>query len=489
MRLFRHTDAADRAASISLQYPWVVLPMLMTLSVSLLLLAFFPGWLALTWASGLTALAALGVVAWGWCSSWRHMLYLWIGAAFFLVGFPLNTFLIACGLDVEQYILPTDYESISLSFQVGVVGWAAWTMGFLHRAKPMLRTKRSSLGGRRERVFSPAGLMAVAAIGLMGKITLGLLLHSQAGNQLFEKVGTLFSILGTFGLVAVFVLYGTGGKRQRGFAIALLVISSASGLLTGQRTEMFKGIIFFILFLMLRRNMEGLPMRKLGWAIAAVLAGFVLLYPALTQYKIAMSASRQESSGLERALLLMETLPSAGSEGGGASWKGASHFLVRMSQVQFGAHLVTTGRAQWGLLKGRSLYECAIMFIPRFLWRAKPTIGLGPEAYALLGFKEGTGSTVIPVAVDWYLNFDWIGVLAGMWLTGLFVSGIHQALGGGGVMRNATLVVISMEVCQAGTGLKSIISTLVIYGVGCLVMERLLTRRRRMVVCRAVQEA
>ena len=150
-----------------------------------------------------------------------------------------------------------------------------------------------------------------------------------------------------------------------------------------------------------------------------------------------------------------------------------------MSQVQFGALLLVAKDEQWGRLNGRSLYECAIMFVPRFLWHDKPVIGLGPEAYALLGYKEGTGSSIVPVAVDWYLNFEWPGVVAGMWLVGALISRVHRKLGAPCIVRNATLVTVSMELCQAGTGLKGIVFPLVFYGFGCLVLERILMRKRR----------
>jgi hypothetical protein len=158
-------------------------------------------------------------------------------------------------------------------------------------------------------MFLPA-LWVLAVAGLAGQFVVGLFLHSQAGAELFERVGTFYSTAGKFGLIAACVLYSVGNKRQRILALGMLGLSAGSGLLTGQRAEMFKGILLFLLFLMLRRDNAGQSLRRTTWALAGVVAAFVLLYPVLSQYKMMMSGSRQLDSGLDRAFLLMETLTS-----------------------------------------------------------------------------------------------------------------------------------------------------------------------------------
>lgn len=458
------------------QRPILVLMLLLAWGGGSLLQAALPGWPGLIGASGSAAAAALVAVVWGWRGPWSRSLYFWATAAFFLVGFALNTLLIAFGWAAEQYLLPQDFASIALSFRIGFTGWMAWSLGFLWQTNSVPRPPASDAAPSRAPSFALPALMALAVAGMAGQFVVGLFLHSQAGSELFGRVGTFFSTLGEFGLIAVCVLYAEGNRRQRGLALVLLGLSAGSGLLTGQRAEMFKGLILFVLFLMLRRDGAGQSLRRPTWALAGMLAAFVLLYPVLSQYKMMMSATRQTDSGLDRALLLMETLPSVGGTTADSLRENVGRLMLRLSQVQFGAHLATAGREQWGLLKGRSLYECAIMFAPRFLWPTKPVIGLGPEGYALLGYKEGTGSIVVPVAIDWHLNFDWLGVWIGMVLTGTFVARVHGRLGGGGLLRDAALAAMTLEVCQAGTGLKGLVFPLVIYGGGSLVLERCLMR-------------
>ena len=478
MRMFGQRLLGDPQEAWMRQRPIVAFLLLTAWGASGLLQAILPGWSGLVAASGLTVAAPLGAALWGGGGAWGRTLYFWGTAAFFLVGFALNTLLLSLGWAAKQNLLPEDYESIALSFQIGFAGWVAWSIGFLWHTRGAKQAASTQAVKSREPAPSMTALLVLAVAGIGGQFVVGLFLHSQAGNELFGKAGTFFSTVGEFGLIAICAIFATGDRRQRMVALGLLALSAGSGLLTGQRAELFKGILLFILFVMLRRDNAGQSLRRPAWALAGVVATFVILYPVLSQYKLMMSGSRQQDSGLDRAFLLMETLPSIGGTTAESQQENVSRLLLRLSQVQFGAHLATTGREQWGLLKGRSLYESLILFVPRFIWPSKPVLGLGPEGYLLLGYAEGTGSVVVPIAIEWHLNFDWPGVWIGMFMLGIFMAHVHCLLGGTGVLRNAALAVMTLEVCQAGTGLKGLIGPLVIFGGGSILLERYLAREK-----------
>ena len=478
MKSFRYSLSGDSQEVWIQQRPTAAFLLLMAWGASGLLQAILPGWSGLLAASCLAVAASLGAAFWGWRGAWGRTLYFWGTAAFFFVGFALNTLLLSLGWAAKQNLLPEDYESIALSFRIGFAGWVAWSIGFLWNARGAIPAIPTQTEEAREPTLSLTALLVLAVAGIGGQFVVGFFLHSQAGNELFGKVGTFFSTVGKFGLIAICAIFATGDRRQRMIALGLLALSAGAGLLTGQRAELFKGILSFIIFLMLRRDNAGQSLRRPTWALAGVVVVFIIFYPALSQYKLMMSGSRQQDSGFDRALLLMETLPSIDRTTVETQQENVSRLLLRLSQVQFGAHLATTGREQWGLLKGRSLYECLIMFVPRLLWRSKPSIGLGQEGYNLLGYPEGTGAITVPIAIDWHLNYEWIGVGVGMFLTGMFVGRMQQLLGGPGLLRNAALAVIMLDICQAGTGLKGVISPLVIFGGGSIFLERYLARAK-----------
>jgi len=101
-----------RETAMHRQWPGMAFAMLITVAGSFFILALFPGWTGLLWAAALVLAMGIWMAAWGWNGPWGLLFYLWTTALFFLIGFPLNTMLIAGGWAMEQTLLPMDYESI-----------------------------------------------------------------------------------------------------------------------------------------------------------------------------------------------------------------------------------------------------------------------------------------------------------------------------------------------------------------------------------------
>ena len=90
------------------------------------------------------------------------------------------------------------------------------------------------------------------------------------------------------------------------------------------------------------------------------------------------------------------------------------------------AGLVASLAESGGLLAGRSLYYVPVAFIPRAIWREKPSIEPGREFTAALGWVSDSSlaqtSTGETSAGELYWNFGWPGVLIGMYILGFLLS-------------------------------------------------------------------
>lgn len=456
----------------------LVMLLLLALVMGQLAHLMFSGWPGLFGEIVAAGIAVFSTIMYGVNNQWNRTLWLFGTAVFFSVGFVLNALLLVFHWGATQFLLPEDYASIALSFQIGFVGWVAWTIGFLWYERIFLRTHSDSLSDSSNAVtFQATPLVGMAILGMLGRFVVGLFVHSQAGDVLFGRIGTVFSILGTFGLIAVCVLYHDGNRGVRRLALIILVLFSGAGILTGQRAGLIKGVLSFVLFVMVMRNRAGQSMRRVVLLLVGIIGVFILLYPMLTQYKTVMGKSRQLDSGQARVALLGEALTSASAGGEDSIQNGVQQFLLRLSQIQWGALLISDGKDTWGFLHGRSLQECLFMFIPRAIWPSKPVIGsLGTEGFALV-YPGYPGSCTVPIATDWYLNFEWIGVVVGMFLTGILVAFVHCALSVGSSMRIAALSVMALDVCQAGVGLPQLLFPLVIIGSGCYFLEIILPKK------------
>lgn len=81
--------------------------------------------------------------------------------------------------------------------------------------------------------------------------------------------------------------------------------------------------------------------------------------------------------------------------------------------------------------EGKTLYEAATVFVPRPLWRNKPTSSAEWLSYVLYG-SESAGNSVATWPGELYLNFGTGGVILGMLLMGVLCAYLSRPILGGG---------------------------------------------------------
>lgn len=439
-------------------------------------LLLWPTWPGFATASVLIALAATLIVALAPCPQGESYTVLILASFLFLIGFPVNGLARACDLEGSNPLLPADLERLSLGLVIGSLGWLSMTLGFVCHARSGRPNSSISLSPPVFPASLLAFLLSVGVIGCIGRFVVGSFIHSAEGANLFGSVGMLFAIITFFGGVAMLCLYTDARLTSKTTAVLFVGIYSGIGVLTGQRFEIFRWIFSFLLFLLLRNRLTGRPLRRLLAMFCVLSLGFIAAYPMLTDYKDSMSSIRRDTSGLARVRgITAMTVPTVSSIREPFRTR-LGKVLSRMSHLQYTALLATDGHRAWGWLKGASLGNSLITFIPRFVWHEKPVVGLGQRAYELMGYKAGTGSSTVPLSVDWYLNFSWPGVILGMLAAGLLLSAVNQYLSANDVFLNATFACLLLDLAYLGQGIAGLVSSVGLFVGGTWLLHRFVWR-------------
>ncbi len=319
-------------------------------------------------------------------------------------------------------------------------------------ADPILRTLLPAGGRSGARVGEPrapargsdlpAALLACLAWG----IRLG------APPEVLQVLGgRVVSVLTVGPVVAIFLLVSdlvhARSPRTRGrlAVISVLVLTefARAAMRSDMRTDLLSPFVAAFLPLLLAR---ALRWRHLPVALAGAAAVVLLFEPMAT-------ARTTPAEGTDRArLLVSRALPGPGE----AMADGAVGVVSRLStfnQLSRVAGLVEDR----GTKDGETLAYLAYVFIPRVVWPDKPTISPGREFARELGrgteTESGWSNAVnMTVPGEFYLNFRWLGVIAGMVLVAAAFRLARFSLGGLTTPRDITgRVVAFFVVTQAMT--------------------------------------
>src|SRR6202166_541676 len=123
-----------------------------------------------------------------------------------------------------------------------------------------------------------------------------------------------------------------------------------------------------------------------------------------------------------------------------------------------------------GLQMGSSMKDLYYAFIPRIIWPEKPPVSRGAWFTAYLGMAnseaEATTSTGMTIVGEWYWNFGIVGVAAGMFLTGLLLSGLWRLAGNYPIHHPANMflyVAIIMNVLNLPDATSPIVSNVALF--------------------------
>lgn len=103
-------------------------------------------------------------------------------------------------------------------------------------------------------------------------------------------------------------------------------------------------------------------------------------------------------------------------------------FFLRMFEPTAVGYIGAVVR-QSGLMGGATMSNLVYGFVPRILWPGKPEVNRGSLFTAQVGLRGAKTSTAMFAAGELYWDFGWAGVITGMWLLGLFLSGLWHMAG------------------------------------------------------------
>jgi hypothetical protein len=204
---------------------------------------------------------------------------------------------------------------------------------------------------------------------------------------------------------------------------ALLAIFFATEVFWGALSGMKLGVFRSFILVAVIASVAKAKLEK-KW-IAAVLLGFVLIYPIQDHYRRMLRGGNidiREVGALEHAGSAAAQ-EAAAQESGWSSWleSGWTLTLGRLDLLQPMALTISLDPWQVGRIQGDERWWMVPFypFIPRFIWRDKPILNRGQKLSILLGAGSGT-STTLTYPGDLYMDWGLSGLLVGMFALGLF---------------------------------------------------------------------
>jgi hypothetical protein len=123
-----------------------------------------------------------------------------------------------------------------------------------------------------------------------------------------------------------------------------------------------------------------------------------------------------------------------------------------------------------GFQLGGTMGSLYYAFIPRIVWPGKPLVSRGAWFTAYLRMapreEEATTSTGMTIVGEWYWNFGIVGVIGGIFLTGLLLSGLWRMAGAFPIHQPVNMllyVALIINVLNLPDATSPIVSTIALY--------------------------
>lgn len=435
--------------------------------VSLLLLGCLPNEDSLFASSVILFVAGLLVVGAIASLGWRRHVFALSFCSVYLVAYPTSGVLLRLFPETAHPMLDTSAETLAASLLVGATGWLAFIWGYC-TARQLGRARSNSPRKSQSNGWRLALPLWIGIIGICFRLLVQLYSFYDSTDN-FLRQGVLPSILANVGTICSCALWSSTHRSNRLICVALLTAYSLAGLFSGQRADIFLPWFYLGGMMLLSGGSSPRQVRN-GMVFSGVLLVLIVVsYPMLTRFKLLMTKERVGVAGMTRAVEATAALDTvldpycaeAGVDDGFG--QAALRISTRYSHLQYGGNLVVRGQQALGWLYGASLADAVILFIPRFVWPTKPTIGLGEEAYRLMGY-QGAGSATVPVSVEWYLNFGLSGVALGMFLVGRMYAALGRWLSGSNPLTRAFSAFLIYPLMIAGQGVSGLVSVVVLHG-------------------------
>jgi hypothetical protein len=145
-------------------------------------------------------------------------------------------------------------------------------------------------------------------------------------------------------------------------------------------------------------------------------------------------------------------------------------FMRRVFEMPPVAGFMVNEVKRYGFRLGDTMNNLYYAFIPRIVWHGKPSVSRGAWFTTYLRMApreaEATTSTGMTIVGEWYWNFGAIGVVAGMFLTGLLLSGLWRMAGSYPIHQPANMllyVAIIVNVLNLPDATSPLVSNIALY--------------------------
>jgi hypothetical protein len=340
---------------------------------------------------------------------------------------PLTAFLDPESLD--PYFHHGEYSQLNRTFFLFILGMLAfWAGCHLCRRKPKGTADAGSAPKEPASQVLLAWAVALFLVSLVTRVYVtnnygygyGLDLDLYFANLALLQVLMFLADLGTYALViaTIEMCYHPRSRFRKALFAVIFLNEVFWGALSGMKLSIFQ--VFIVVAAIISITRTRLDKK---W-IAAVLVGFVLIYPMHDRYRRLLRGGKvdvKRVGALEQAggTAARET---ARQEKGWQGWiESGWHQTVRRFDL-LQSMAVTTSLDRWQIsrLQGDERWWMVPFypFVPRFVWPSKPVLIRGLRMSVVLGAGEQT-STALTYPGDLYIDHGLAGVLIGMLALGM----------------------------------------------------------------------
>lgn len=249
--------------------------------------------------------------------------------------------------------------------------------------------------------------------------------YAVSPDVLFANLATLQTLMAiadvsmfAVGLMAIEICFHPESSLRK---ILLAIFFSTEvfwGILSGMKANVFRGFVLVAVIVSIAKA----KLEK-KW-IAAILLGFVLIYPLQQRYRSMLRGGEVDTrqvGALEQAG--STAAQEAARESGWSGWieNGWALTMGRLDLLQSMAITVSLDPWQVSRIQGDERWWMVPFypFVPRLIWRDKPILNRGEKLSVVLGAGSET-STALTYPGDLYMDWGLPGLLVGMFALGLF---------------------------------------------------------------------
>ncbi len=345
----------------------------------------------------------------------------------YTVGFGLSAIYTGIVLLSEEFIsfavAEVPAKDIATGYVISLIGSLALHTGLqlnrpVHTDKPL----RHHLQGRNDYLVF---ISVLWIIGILAKVK----------PSLFSPLGALANPLQWVAIASLSTLALTSLAKLKlsKLIFAALLIIGVVGLTFTSLEANSKAAVMYSFFPIIWLFLINPPLRK--WLLPLVV-GLAVFYFVLVAPLIMSSRQEQLLEGESSSERIIRTFQSGSYNAERNSAANEEGQIAAFLSRQFDPIPVSflVGEvSEYGLQLGETMDYAAYAFVPRILWRDKPTVTRGAWFATYLGFatseEESTTSIGITATGELYWNFGIIGVIAGMFTLGVLISGLWRLAG------------------------------------------------------------